>query len=386
MTFDPGQLAKLRHEFHRFPELGFQEERTKSRVADILRKLGLEVHEGSGVVGILKSGHGNRAIGLRADMDALPIHEVSAHDYPSQNTGVMHACGHDGHTAMLLGAAAALAADRDFDGTVIFLFQPNEEHGLGARAMIDEGVLERFPIEEVYAIHNLPGAPVGQISTRPGLICSSESLFEFTIRGQGGHASMPQVGVDTITVGTELVQALQTIVSRKLAPGAGAVVSVTEFLTNGQRNVLPGLTTLKGDVRARTPQDRNAIARFMRQISDGVAAAHGVEITMSFDTEFIETINAQAPTEAVIRTAQAAGLDVLPDRTPMSFSEDFAHFSAAVPGCFLLVGNGETGPNGQPLHSADFDFNDALLPIGVAFWTGLVHDRLPARGIQAPPL
>ena len=170
MTFDPGQLAKLRHEFHRFPELGFQEERTKSRVADILRKLGLEVHEGSGVVGILKSGHGNRAIGLRADMDALPIHEVSAHDYPSQNTGVMHACGHDGHTAMLLGAAAALAADRDFDGTVIFLFQPNEEHGLGARAMIDEGVLERFPIEEVYAIHNLPGAPVGQISTRPGLI------------------------------------------------------------------------------------------------------------------------------------------------------------------------------------------------------------------------
>jgi amidohydrolase len=386
MTFDPGQLAKLRHEFHRFPELGFQEERTKSRVAGILRKLELEVHEGSGVVGILKSGNGTRAIGLRADMDALPIREVSAHDYPSQNTGVMHACGHDGHTAMLLGAAAALAADRDFDGTVIFLFQPNEEHGLGARAMIGEGVLERFPIEEVYAIHNFPGAPVGQISTRPGLICSSESLFEFTIRGQGGHASMPQVGVDTITVGTELVQALQTIVSRKLAPGAGAVVSVTEFLTNGQRNVLPCLTTLKGDARARTPQDRNAIERFMRQISDGVAAAHGVEITMSFDTEFIETVNAQAPTEAAIRTAQAAGLDVLPDRTPMSFSEDFAHFSAAVPGCFLLVGNGETGPNGQPLHSADFDFNDALLPIGVAFWTGLVHDRLPARGIHAAPL
>ena len=381
MAFDPGQLAKLRQEFHRFPELGFQEERTKAHVADILRKLGLEVHEGSGVVGILKSGNGNRAIGLRADMDALPIHEVSTHDYPSQNPGVMHACGHDGHTAMLLGAAAALAADQGFDGTVVFLFQPNEEHGLGARAMIEEGVLERFPIEEVYAIHNLPGAPVGQISTRLGQICSSESLFEIIIRGQGGHASMPQVGVDTITVGSELVQALQTIVSRKLAPGAGAVVSVTEFLTNGQRNVLPGLTTLKGDVRARSPEDRIVIERFMRQISDGVAAAHGVEITMSFNTEFIETINAQAPTEAVIRTALAAGFDVIPDRTPMSFSEDFAHFSAAVPGCFLLMGNGETGPNGQPLHSADFDLNDALLPIGVAFWTGLVHDRLPARGV-----
>ena len=381
MAFDPGQLAKLRQEFHRFPELGFQEERTKAHVADILRKLGLEVHEGSGVVGILKSGNGNRAIGLRADKDALPIHEVSTHDYPSQNPGVMHACGHDGHTAMLLGAAAALAADQGFDGTVVFLFQPNEEHGLGARAMIEEGVLERFPIEEVYAIHNLPGAPVGQISTRLGQICSSESLFEIIIRGQGGHASMPQVGVDTITVGSELVQALQTIVSRKLAPGAGAVVSVTEFLTNGQRNVLPGLTTLKGDVRARSPEDRIVIERFMRQISDGVAAAHGVEITMSFNTEFIETINAQAPTEAVIRTALAAGFDVIPDRTPMSFSEDFAHFSAAVPGCFLLMGNGETGPNGQPLHSADFDLNDALLPIGVAFWTGLVHDRLPARGV-----
>lgn len=211
------RLIEQRHDFHRHPELGFQEERTKAIVAARLRDLGLEVHEGVGVVGVLRAGSGNRAIGLRADMDALPITEASTHDYVSTNPGVMHACGHDGHTTMLLGAAEKLAQEKGFDGTVVFLFQPNEEHGLGARAMIDEGVLERFPVEEVFGIHNLPGAPVGQVSTRIGQICASESLFEITIQGQGGHASMPHVGVDAITVGAEMVLALQTIVSRKLA-------------------------------------------------------------------------------------------------------------------------------------------------------------------------
>lgn len=379
MNSNNDQLTTLRREFHRHPELGFQEERTKAKVAGILRDLGLEVHEGKGVVGILRAGSGNRAIGLRADMDALPIQETSTHDYPSETAGVMHACGHDGHTTMLLGAAQILASAPGFDGTVVFIFQPNEEHGLGALAMIDEGVLERFPIEEVYGIHNLPGAPVGQVSTRSGLICSSESLFEITIKGKGGHASMPQAGRDAITIGAEVVQALQTIVARKLAPGAGSVVSVTEFLTDGQRNVLPGNATLKGDVRARSPEDRIAIEGYMRQIAEGIAVAHGVSAEMTFNTEFIETINASGPTEAVVRTAQAAGLDTIPDRQPMSFSEDFSHFSAAVPGCFLLLGNGEDGPNGQPLHSSDYDFNDALLPIGAAFWTDLVRDRLPIR-------
>ena len=372
-------LIKLRHAFHRDPELGFQEHRTKAKVAARLRELGLEVHEGTGVVGILKAGTGNRAIGLRADMDALPIRERSTHDYPSENPGVMHACGHDGHMTMLLGAAEALARDLDFDGPVAFLFQPNEEHGLGARAMIDEGVLERFPIDEVYAIHNLPGAPVGQVSTRVGQICASESLFESTITGQGGHASMPQAGVDAITVGAEMVLALQTIVSRKMAPGAGVVVSVTEFMTDGQRNVLPGRAVLKGDVRARLPEDRVAVERFMRQVVGGVAATHGVTAEMSFDTEFIEAINAAAPVEAVVRSAQSAGLEVDGDRPPMSFSEDFAHFSAAVPGCFVLLGNGTDGVHGKPLHAADYDFNDALLAIGTAFWAALGRDRLPVR-------
>ena len=371
------KLIALRRDLHRHPELGFQETRTKAKVAEYLRDLGLEVHEGVGVVGILKSGKGNRAIGLRADMDALPIQEQSRHDYASSTLGAMHACGHDGHTTMLLGAAELLARAPEFDGTVVFIFQPNEEHGLGALAMIDEGLLTQHPIDEVYGIHNLPGAPTGQVSTRVGQICASESLFEIRISGKGGHASMPHVGVDAITVGAEMVMALQTIISRKMPPSSGAVVSVTEFITDGQRNVLPGQAILKGDVRARHPEDRQAVNKFMQQIVDGIAATHAVEVELQFNTEFIEAINAEAPTEAVVATGKALGLATIGDRPPMSFSEDFAHFSAAVPGCFFLLGNGEDGPNAQPLHAADYDFNDDLLPIGAEFWARLVKDRLP---------
>ena len=378
----PVDLTALRHEFHRLPELGFAEKHTKARVAKFLENLGIETHVGVGVVGVLKRGTGNRAVALRADMDALPIDETSSHNYVSQTAGVMHACGHDGHMTMLLGAAAALAEDAEFDGTVLFIFQPNEEHGLGAQAMIAEGLLERFPTEEIYAIHNLPGAPVGQVSTRPGQICSSESLFEILIEGQGGHASMPQMGRDAITIGAEIVQALQTIVSRKLAPGVGVVVSVTEFLTDGQRNVLPGNATLRGDVRARMPVDREEVARLMSQLTEGIGAAHGVKVSMKFETEFIETINAPKPTQAVVDAALSIGLEVEGNREPMSFSEDFAHFSAAVPGCFILMGNGQEGPCGQPLHSKDYDFNDDLLPIGAAFWAQLVRDRLPLKKIE----
>lgn len=376
------RLTELRQDLHRHPELGFQVTRTMTIVAERLRALGIEVHEGVGVVGVLRSGNGNKAIGLRADMDALPITETSEHDYVSASPGAMHACGHDGHTTMLLGAAERLAQDPAFDGTIVFLFQPNEEHGLGARAMIDEGVLEKCPVEEVYAIHNLPGVPTGQISTRTGIICNSETLFEIVVQGQGGHASMPQTGIDAITVGAELVLALQTVVARKLSPASGAVVSVTEFLTDGQRNVLPGNATLKGDFRARSPDDRAAIERFMRQITEGVAAAHGIKATVSFDTQFVETINAKAPVEAVYRAAESAGCDLIREREPMSFSEDFAQLSAAVPGCFLLLGNGDTGAHGKPLHASDYDFNDALLPIGSEFWVRLVQDRLPVSKDQ----
>jgi hippurate hydrolase len=372
-------LTAFRRDLHQHPELGFQETRTKHIVADRLRTLGLETHEGAGVIGVLRAGTGNRAIALRADMDALPITETSTHDYPSKNNGVMHACGHDGHTAMLMGAAQKLADDPSFDGTVVFLFQPNEEHGLGARAMIDEGVLEKFPVDEIYAIHNMPSMPLGQVSTRTGIICNSETLFEIKVKGQGGHASMPETGVDAITVGAEIVLALQTIVSRKLPAASGAVVSVTEFITDGQRNVLPGNATLKGDYRARSPQDREQIERFMSQIVGGVGVTHGIDASVSFSTQFVETINAAEPVEAVYRAAQSMGCDLVKERPPMSFSEDFAQFSSKVPGCFLLLGNGEQGPHARPLHASDYDFNDALLPIGSDFWVNLVKDRLPLQ-------
>ena len=376
MVLDIGSLTALRRDLHQFPELGFYEKLTKQKIIKFLSDLNVEVHEKSGVIGVLRAGKGNRVIGLRADMDALPIGETSKHGYGSKIDGVMHACGHDGHMAMLLGAVEILVKKPDFDGTVVFIFQPNEEHGLGAKKMIGEGFLEKFPIEEVYATHNLPGAPTGQISTRAGLICSSESLFEININGQGGHASMPHLGQDTITIGAEIVQALQTVVSRKLPPGSGAVLSVTEFITDGQRNVLPGRASLKGDVRTRSTKDRDQIESFMRQICRGIEISHSASVEFTFDTQFVETVNALGPTNSVVRVSETLGLETIPNREPMSFSEDFAHFSNAVPGCFFLLGNGKEGKNGRPLHSSDYDFNDQLLPIGADFWAALVRDRL----------
>ena len=375
MNLKSENLVEIRRDFHRFPELGFKEKRTKDKITSYLKELGLDVHCGAGIVGVLRSGEGSKVIGLRADMDALPIRETNTHDYVSNNTGVMHACGHDGHMAMLLGAAYKLSKNANFSGTIVFIFQPNEELGLGAKAMMDEGLLENFPIQEIYGMHNLPGVPTGELLTRSGIICSSESLFEIKIKGMGGHSSMPQLGRDAITIGAEVVQALQTIISRRIASGSGAVVSVTEFISNGQRNVLPGETILKGDVRTRRPYDRKKIELFLNQISNGIASAHDIEIEVSFETEFIETINHIKPTEAVLKTAKKSGLKIT-DCKPMSFSEDFAHFSNAVPGCFFLLGNGIDGANNKPLHSSDYDFNDDLLPIGADFWASLAKNCL----------
>ena len=379
MALQLENLEKIRRDFHKYPELGFQEKRTKSKIANYLKELGLDVQCGSGIIGVLRGGDGGKAIGLRADMDALPIQETNTHSYISKNTGVMHACGHDGHMAMLLGAAYRLSSNVNFKGTIVFIFQPNEELGLGAKAMIDEGLLKNFPIEEIYGIHNIPGVPTGELLTRTGIICSSESLFEIKIKGMGGHSSMPQLGRDAITIGAEVVQSLQTIISRRIAPGSGAVVSATEFISNGQRNVLASETIIKGDVRTRCPDDRKKIELYLNQIASGIASAHDIEIEVFFETEFIETINHIKPTEAVFKTAKKSGLKIT-DCKPMSFSEDFAHFSNAVPGCFFLLGNGMDGANNKPLHSSDYDFNDDLLPIGADFWANLVKNRLSTEG------
>ncbi len=374
-------MVAWRHDFHRNPELGFHEHRTADKVAELLTSFGLEVHRGvgqTGVVGVLQRGNGTHSIGLRADMDALPINELGSASYKSKHEGVMHACGHDGHTCMLLGAAKTLAQSGDFNGRVVFIFQPNEEHGLGAPAMIEDGLFNRFDVESVYAMHNMPGLAVGQFATRSGAMTASESLFEIEISATGGHAALPHMGVDAIVVGAEIVSSLQTIVSRKLNPGLNGVVSVTEFVTDGKRNVLPGNATLKGDARALDPQINATIEARMRQIVSGICAAHGVEGKVTYDTIFPATIN--SPRESAAAVKAASGLvsaqNVDGSCEAKLFSEDFAHMANNRPGCYLLLGNGTDGRHARPLHSADYDFNDEALVPGSSLWVELVEQEL----------
>jgi amidohydrolase len=379
-------MTEWRHDFHLHPELGFEEHRTAAKVADLLTDFGITVHRGfggTGIVGILENGKSGRSIGLRADMDALPIEESGTCSYSSQQAGVMHACGHDGHTSMLLGAAKYLADTKEFEGRVVFIFQPNEEHGLGAHAMIEAGLFDRFDVDDVYGIHNLPGMPVGSFAMRTGPITASESLFEIKINAQGGHAALPHMGVDAILVGTEIVQSLQTIVSRKLNPSLNGVVSVTEFITDGRRNVLPGTATLRGDARALSPEVNETIEACMRQLVDGICSAHGVTAEVQYDTVFPSVINTFAP----VRSAQRAAVEVVgskaveSDCEPKLFSEDFAHLAKVRPGCFLLMGNGTQGANAKPLHASDYDFNDEALPVGSSFWVKLVEQELSKKVI-----
>jgi hippurate hydrolase len=382
-TYLAEAMRDWRHDLHMHPELGFDVHRTSERVAELLESFGLEVHRGlgqTGVVGVLQRGNGTGSIGLRADMDALPIREANGFDHRSRTEGKMHACGHDGHTTMLLGAARHLAEKGSFSGRAVFIFQPAEEHGKGSPAMIADGLFERFPVDAVYGIHNMPGMPAGHFALRTGAMMASEALFEIRIQGQGGHAAMPHHGADALVVGAEIVTALQTIVSRKLNPGQNGVVSVTDFRTDGQRNVLPGRAVLSGDARALSREVNARIEEKMRRIVEGVCLAHGVTAEVSYDTVFEVTVNAPGPAAraAEAATALAGAAAVNADCAPILGSEDFAHMALTRPGCFLFLGNGTEGAHARPLHSANYDFNDDILAAGSSFWVRLVEQELKA--------
>jgi len=375
------QLIEWRQDFHMYPELGFEENRTSSRVATLLKEFGLEVHQGmakTGVVGILKKGSSNKSIGIRADMDALPIKETNTFNYVSKNQGKMHACGHDGHTTMLLGAAKYLAESGEFDGTVYFIFQPDEENTHGAKTMIDEGLFEKYSIDEVYAMHNIPNMKIGTLATRGGTITASENLFEIIIEGKGGHAALPHMTKDTITIGSQIINALQTIVSRKLNPVEKGVVSVTEFITDGKKNILPGNGLIKGDARALSDKSNDIIEKNMKEIVEGLALANGIKASVNYIRNCPVTINAELPTHKALKTAKKlVGEDKVDGNCePRLFSEDFSIMSQNIPGCFILMGNGTNGSNGQPLHSSDYDFNDDALVVGSSYWSLLVENVL----------
>lgn len=373
------EMMAWRHDLHTHPEFGFEEKRTAAFVAEKLREFGLEVAEGiggTGVVGTLTKGSGNRAIALRADMDALRIAEQGTMDYRSQTPGTMHACGHDGHTSMLLGAAKLLANEGGFDGTVRFIFQPAEEWGRGALAMLDDGLLERFPFEEIFGLHNMPGLPIGHFETRVGPIMSAEDNFEIVLKGVGGHAARPHAGQETLVAACALVVNLQTIVSRRLSPADIGVVSVTELITDGTRNALPGFARILGDARSFRPEVSAAIESEMRRIAEGTAQAYNVAADVAYTREFVPLVN----DAGLVDEAFVAARSVLADDAvgaaaePMTGSEDFARFLAHVPGCFVFLGNGASAP----LHNPSYDFNDEGLLHGARFHAAVVRRRLAA--------
>jgi len=379
-TYEKEMIA-WRHDFHAHPELNFDLNITSAKVAEILKSLGLDVYEGigkKGIVAVLKNGDSSKSIGIRADMDALPVNEENNCTYKSTHEEKMHACGHDGHTAMALGAAKYLAETKNFDGTVYFIFQPDEEKTQGAQAMIDDGLFEKFSIDEVYAFHNLPGMELGHFATRAGTITASESLFKIELMGQGGHSALPHMGIDTITVGTQIITALQSIVSRKLNPAMNGVVSVTKFESDGNENILPGYSLISGDARALSPEANQIIERSMRDIVEGTARAHGIDCKFEYITRTNMTINTKEQAAIASKVAEDLFGEKRVDGNcdPKLFSEDFAQMLMVKPGCYVLIGNGVDGPHGQSLHSSTYDFNDKLLVIGSTFWSKLVEKRL----------
>jgi len=377
-------VRSWRHDIHKHPELGFQENRTAGKVAELLAEFGLDVHTGigtTGVVGVLKRGAGDQAIGLRADIDALPIQEANTFEHRSVHDGVFHGCGHDGHTAMLLAAARHLAESGEFDGTTYFIFQPSEEDGRGALAMIEDGLFERFPMKAVYGMHNMPGIPAGHFAVKQGVIMTSEDIFVITIKGRGGHASMPDRAIDPVVIGAEVIVALQSIVSRSVAAKDWGVVSVTEILTDGARNVIPSTVTIKGDCRAMSTKTQDLIETRMREIVAGITAAHRAEGSVEYRNDFVVTVNTLDETDAAIAAARKVAGEpaVDPDCPPCAASEDFARMLQAKPGCYIMIGNGLDGHCGATLHNPSYDLNDEILAVGADYWVALVEAQLPTR-------
>lgn len=372
------QLTAWRRDFHAHPEIGFEEKRTSALVADRLASFGCEVHRqigGTGVVGVLRNGDGGDSVGLRADMDALPIAEENTFDHRSANPGTMHACGHDGHTTMLLGAARYLAEKRNFRGTVHFIFQPAEEGLGGARAMIDQGLFERFPCRSVYAMHNWPGLPGDRFGIRPGAMLAGGGFFDIDIRGRGSHGAFPHLSADPVIAASELVLALQTIVSRRINPTQPAVVSVTRMQAGDAYNVIPESIRLGGTARGFSDAVLEQIETEMRRIAASVATGHQAEATVSFRRIFAPTINAERETTLFADVAAALVGEDNVDRACdiILGSEDFSFMTEVCPGAFILLGNGESS---APLHTPAFDFNDAILPLGAALFAGIVEKEL----------
>lgn len=370
------EMIEWRHDFHRYPELGFHEFETSRKIVGLLQSFGIKIFQKfgkTGVVGMLDKGMSKKTIAIRADMDALPIQETTGLEYSSVNSNTMHACGHDGHMAMLLGAAKFLAADPAYSGRLFFIFQPNEENGLGAKAMIKHGLFSKFKIDEIYALHNLPGMKIGQFATKENVITASESCFEIEIITPGGHSALPNLGPDAIVIASEIIGALQTIVSRKIDPRKRAVFSITEIYSNGKRNILPSSVTLKGDTRTIDTEVKDLIRTHFKRIVKGVCSAHGATPRIKFKTDFPVTVNEKTATQNVIKCiSENFGSDNLDHNCEaMPFSEDFSHMASQRPACFLLMGNGVNGANGQPLHSPKFDFCDHGLIHGSSLWVNL---------------
>lgn len=372
--------AAWRREIHAHPELAYQEHRTADFVATKLESFGIPIVRGlgkTGLVGTIKAGNSDRSIGLRADMDALPLAEMNAFAHRSQQPGVMHACGHDGHTAMLLAAAEHLAATRAFDGIVHFIFQPAEEGEAGAKAMMDDGLFENFPMEAVYGLHNWPGLDVGKMAMRTGAAMAAMDIFEVKIHGQGGHAALPHLAIDPIVVAAQLVTAWQTVVSRNVKAIDPAVLTVTQFHAGDAWNVIPETVVLRGTVRCFSQSVRATIESRMRQLAEGLCAAHGCRLEWWYEKRFPPTVNSAQETDTAARAAQAVlgHAQVNTEVEPVTGSEDFGYMLEAKPGCYAFIGNGP-GSGGCLLHSPTFDFNDDIIPIGASYWVQLVEQVL----------